>query len=242
MLWTVDLDDTLRESEEPEYDAIRFAAAHWYADNADELDAFIDAQAEQSSALYSAWAEGDEKPPTHWTRFPQATANAYTDLVEEPDNLEQGLAYGIGFGAFGTMEYLETHGWIDGTREILQQLSDAGDDIVIITTGDEWIQSRKLVAMNMHELVRDGVIGDIYVVEDKAWAIREAMESFDAAPEETYHVGNSPRSDGAAAEKSGVDWVHVTGPTWEQDEVDDEVDATYRIPSVTALPNIRARV
>ncbi|MDY6771653.1 MAG: HAD family hydrolase [Candidatus Nanohaloarchaea archaeon] len=205
-VYTFDLDDTLRYTQEEEYDATRYAFADWLAHNhdIDRQDA-IETQADHSSDLYP-----DMGLSRH--RFPQACREAYDELVEEPVDYEREIAWEIGRQAFGDEDYYAQQGLVHGAEDVLDELAEQADTLVLITAGDPIIQERKIAGLAL-----DRWFDETRITDDKAEALDEIARERDVARSDIYHVGNSENSDVQAAQEAGVNAVHILGGSWEKD-------------------------
>ncbi len=223
VVYTVDLDDTLRYTQKEEYDATRYAFAAWLEDsnNVPREDG-IDAQASKSSDLFSEYGLSRH-------RFPEACQQTYLETVEDPERFEEGIAYEIGRSVFGDTEYYSHQGLVDGAKAVLEKLSEEADGLILLTAGDPAIQQRKIDGLDL-----DIWFDDCRIVDEKADELRSIVEETGHRPEEIYHIGNSERSDVKAAQEAGVNAVHVAGGSWELDETSIDGDV-WRIEDLTDL-------
>ncbi len=106
---------------------------------------------------------------------------------------------------------------LDGVAETLARLSGRCR-LFLLTKGDREVQESKLAQSGLSHLF-DGV----HVVPEKdADVMRRLVARYGLRPEETWMVGNSPRSDINPALKVGIGAVYVPHPnTWdlEQEEI-----------------------
>jgi putative hydrolase of the HAD superfamily len=99
---------------------------------------------------------------------------------------------------------------IEGVPETLAYLS-ARHDLVMFTKGNMEEQGRKITASGLARYFRDAVI----VKEKDAEAYRQIVESHSLALEESWMVGNSPKSDINPAMEAGLGAVYVPhSRTW----------------------------
>jgi putative hydrolase of the HAD superfamily len=99
---------------------------------------------------------------------------------------------------------------LDGVAETLARLSDHCR-LLLLTKGDGETQADKLARSGLGHLF-DGV----HVVPEKdAGVIRGLVAEYDLRPEQTWMVGNSPRSDVNPALEAGIGAIHVPhSNTW----------------------------
>ena len=99
---------------------------------------------------------------------------------------------------------------LDGVAETLARLSDHCR-LLLLTKGDGETQADKLARSGLSHLF-DGV----HIVPEKdARVIRELVVEYDLRPEQTWMVGNSPRSDVNPALEAGIGAIHVPhSNTW----------------------------
>jgi putative hydrolase of the HAD superfamily len=108
---------------------------------------------------------------------------------------------------------------LEGVTETLARLSDRFR-LLLLTKGDREVQESKLVRSGLSHLF-DGV----HIVSEKdADVIRGLVAKYGLQPEQTWMVGNSPRSDINPALEAGIGAIYVPHPnTWhlEQEEIAD---------------------
>jgi len=99
---------------------------------------------------------------------------------------------------------------LDGVAETLARLSDHCH-LLLLTKGDREAQEGKLVRSGLGHLF-DGV----HIVPEKdADVIRSLVAEYRLQPEQTWMVGNSPRSDINPALEAGIGAIYVPHPnTW----------------------------
>jgi putative hydrolase of the HAD superfamily len=106
-----------------------------------------------------------------------------------------------------------------GVPEALARLSGRFR-LLLLTKGDREVQENKLARSGLGHFF-DGV----HIVPEKdADVIRVLMAEYGLQPEQTWLVGNSPRSDINPALEAGIGAIHVPHPnTWdlEQEEIAD---------------------
>lgn len=223
VVYTVDLDDTLRYTQEHEYDATRYAFATWLEDSHDTpREDGIETQATKSSDLFPEYGLSRH-------RFPEACRQAYLEQVDEPERFEEAIAYEIGRSVFGHEDYYRHQGLVDGAEEVLDHLREEADELILLTAGDPVIQQRKIDGLDLQQW-----FDDCRIVDEKAEELRSIVEETGYRPEEIYHIGNSERSDVKAAQEAGVNAVHIAGGSWELDETSIDGDVR-RIEDLTDL-------
>ena len=99
---------------------------------------------------------------------------------------------------------------LDGVAETLARLSDHCR-LLLLTKGDGETQAGKLARSGLGHFF-DGV----HIVPEKdADVIRDLLARYDLRPEQTWMVGNSPRSDVNPALEAGIGAIYVPHPnTW----------------------------
>jgi len=99
---------------------------------------------------------------------------------------------------------------LDGVAETLTRLSDHCR-LLLLTKGDREAQEDKLARSGLGHLF-DG----IHIVPEKdAEVIQGLLAHYELRPEQTWMVGNSPRSDVNPALEAGIGAIHVPHPnTW----------------------------
>jgi len=106
---------------------------------------------------------------------------------------------------------------LDGVAETLARLSDRCR-LLLLTKGDQQVQESKLARSGLGHL-----FDRVHVVPEKdTEVIRELLVRYGLQPEQTWMVGNSPRSDINPALEAGIGAIYVPHPnTWrmEQEEV-----------------------
>jgi putative hydrolase of the HAD superfamily len=99
---------------------------------------------------------------------------------------------------------------LDGVAETLTRLS-GHCRLLLLTKGDQEVQESKLARSGLGHLF-DGV----HIVPEKdAGVVRGLVAEYGLQPEQTWTVGNSPRSDINPAVEAGIGAVYVPHPnTW----------------------------
>ena len=108
---------------------------------------------------------------------------------------------------------------LKGVADTLAQLS-GHCCLLLLTKGDQEVQVNKVARSGLGHL-----FGGVHVVPEKnAGVIRDLLTRYGLPPEQTWMVGNSPRSDINPALKAGVGAIYIPHPsTWdlEQEEITD---------------------
>jgi putative hydrolase of the HAD superfamily len=112
---------------------------------------------------------------------------------------------------------------LEGVAETLARLSDRCR-LLLLTKGDQEVQESKLARSGLGHLF-DGV----HIVPEKdAEVIRGLLAHYGLRPEQTWVVGNSPRSDINPALEAGVGAIYVPHPnTWKLEL--EEIAGTERV-------------
>lgn len=124
---------------------------------------------------------------------------------------------------------------LEGVAETLARLS-GHCRLLLLTKGDREVQESKLARSGLGHLF-DGV----HIVPEKdAEVIRSLLAHYGLRPEQTWVVGNSPRSDINPALEAGVGAIYVPHPnTWhlEQEEIaePERVTVLNRLSELAAL-------
>jgi len=108
---------------------------------------------------------------------------------------------------------------LGGVAETLARLS-GHCRLLLLTKGDRQVQESKLARSGLSHLF-DGVH---VVAEKNAEVVRRLVTRYGLQPEQTWMVGNSPRSDINPALEAGIGAIYVPHPsTWqfEQEEIAD---------------------
>lgn len=100
---------------------------------------------------------------------------------------------------------------LDGVEETLAQLSDRCR-LLLVSKGEREVQEDKLARSGLGHL-----FDAVHVVGEKdADVIRALLARHELRPEQTWVIGNSPRSDINPALDAGIGAVYVPHPeTWE---------------------------
>jgi putative hydrolase of the HAD superfamily len=109
---------------------------------------------------------------------------------------------------------------LEGVEEALERLSGRYR-LLLLTKGDPLVQEDKLARSGL-----DRFFDHVHVVPEKdADVFRSLIADYDLHPEQTWMVGNSPRSDINPAVEAGIGAVYVPHPnTWTL-EVEEVLDS-----------------
>ena len=109
---------------------------------------------------------------------------------------------------------------LDGVEETLRRLSGRFQ-LHLLTKGDPAVQEDKLARSGL-----GGFFDYVHVVPEKDVDLfRDVVAQYDLHPEQTWMVGNSPRSDINPAVEAGIRAVYVPHPNTWQLEVEQVVDS-----------------
>lgn len=197
---TVDLDDTIIMTQRDFEDA-----REWFADYVSdtydvEFEEAKSTQSEMSKELLDKYGLSIE-------RFPNACVRALETLVDNPSQEDINRVFEIGRSAFKEDYQYEERGFRDGCLDLIYLCQDLSDKLVLLTSGDERLQNRKIEALNLREM-----FDEVRIVEmgRKSSYLSELRESFDRV----IHIGNSESSDVNAAVDAGVHCVYVPEGEW----------------------------
>ena len=141
--------------------------------------------------------------------FARSLVFAYQRLCESHDQpIEDEASDGVWEIGQAVIEYPIV--LLDGVAETLARLS-GHCRLLLLTKGDQEVQEDKLARSGLGHLF-DGV----HVVPEKdAGVIRGLVAEYGLRPEQTWMVGNSPRSDINPALEAGIGAIYVPHPnTW----------------------------
>ena len=124
---------------------------------------------------------------------------------------------------------------LDGVAETLEQLNRRFR-LILLTKGDPQVQEDKLARSGLGHL-----FAGVHVVPEKDVDVfHDLIARYDLAPDKTWMVGNSPRSDINPAVEAGIGAVYVPHPnTWTLEVVDvaepDKVAVLHRFAELVEL-------
>ncbi len=124
---------------------------------------------------------------------------------------------------------------LDGVKETLAYLSPR-HDLVLLTKGDYAEQKGKIERSGIKEYFRETVI-----VQEKDMAVyRQIVGEMQFDPQDTWMVGNSPRSDINPALAAGLKAVFIPHPhTWRLEHAQIEEPGDGRLLTLAAFADLR---
>ncbi len=144
-------------------------------------------------------------------RFPSSMRESYRVMceglgIEDQEGL--GIAYQIGMSVFDEEQY-KRRGLVEGASETLDFLVAHGDELVLLTKGDEVVQMRKISATNCRHWFGD----NIHIVPRKnPEVVHEVVGDSDKS--RVWHVGNGIKSDVIPGLDAGVKMIYIPRETW----------------------------
>lgn len=128
---------------------------------------------------------------------------------------------------------------IPGMIEVIKELKNQGYSMVILTAGEEDVQSKRVQEAGVMEFM-DAIHVYGYKTPE---TLQEVMDKY---PNKTaYHmIGNSLKSDIHPALANGIWGIHVVRETWEADNHNIDVKNPHyvQIQSIKELPNALQRI
>jgi putative hydrolase of the HAD superfamily len=124
---------------------------------------------------------------------------------------------------------------IDGVKETLDYLSPR-HDLVLLTKGDLEEQKLKVERSGIEECFRQVVI----VQEKDVATYHRVVEELQVDPQQTWMVGNSPRSDINPALAAGLNAVYIPHPhTWHLEHEEVNSAGEGRLLTLSAFTDLR---
>ncbi len=124
---------------------------------------------------------------------------------------------------------------IDGVKETLDYLSPR-HDLVLLTKGDLEEQKLKVERSGIEERFRQVVI----VQEKDVATYHRVVEELQVDPQQTWMVGNSPRSDINPALAAGLNAVYIPHPhTWRLEHEEIQNAGEGRLLTLSAFSELR---
>lgn len=117
---------------------------------------------------------------------------------------------------------------MDGAIETLENLTEKGYEITIITCGIDEVQNKRIDDVGIRHYFKD-----IHVVPVKD---KETMGAIIEDPSNAVMIGNSMRSDIAPAVELGVRAIQVNAPNWFYDELEEAPEGKYYICNIEEVP------
>lgn len=170
------------------------------------------------------------------TNFPSSLMKAYDQLLREEELGEPTIdevihAYRIGDAVFKANVELYPE-----TISTLAELIADGWNIVILTVGDEVIQSSKILGSGIHKF-----IDRYHIVSAKTKAEYEEMKT--TYGDSIIMVGNSVRSDVNPAIAAGILTIHIPCETWCYEQAERvESPLLYEAHGIGDVPDIVRRI
>lgn len=185
--------------------------------------------------------EGVQKLGFAKERFPTSFADTYRQISEKmnesPADREKHAqeAYAIGASVFNSKTWIKH--LIPGAKDTLDFLVEQGDELHLLTTGDETVQNKKI---DFYQLSNWFPQKRIHIVpHHKKERIAEISANKDRR--NTWFVGNSAKSDIAPALEVGIGAIYVPQETWAYECHDlDKADKTrlVTIPQISDIISI----
>ena len=157
------------------------------------------------------------KPPFSCDRLPKIFEDSLTYLCKKHDlsysEKEEQQVRNIAKETFFVVEEFRP-----GAEEVLDFLKSKGNELILLTHGDQDWQDRKVKAHNLNDW-----FDEINIVDHKTYKITENIVK-NKDKNKVYMVGNSRRSDINPALKAGINAIYVPFETWafEKTEVSEE--------------------
>ncbi|MDP6294136.1 MAG: HAD family hydrolase [Candidatus Woesearchaeota archaeon] len=218
--WMFDLDDTLLDTA-VDYNRVKA-----------EFLRFLYMRHERAPSLLSV-AERVEKRNVELVkqhgfrscRFPLALQQVYGELCDEmgvPKTHSEPV-YGLGLSTYDVKTW-KARGLVPGSTSTLDFLHEKGDELLILTKGDEDVQTEKVRALNLERWFGDecGFVPDIttpvpdarvLIVPHKHVPMYQHVLN-DREPANVRMVGNSLHSDVMPAVSAGFRVVYIPAASW----------------------------
>lgn len=120
----------------------------------------------------------------------------------------------IGMRAFEQANYRKL-GFVPNGEEVLNFLYQR-HPLVLISKGDEWVQQKKVDALNLGRWFRN-----INIVPEKTCAVyQDILQGLIRLPAEVVMVGNSFSSDIGPALEAGMNGIFIPCATWKGESID----------------------
>jgi putative hydrolase of the HAD superfamily len=131
--------------------------------------------------------------------------------------------------AFDESRY-KNQGLLPGVKKTLDFLVTTGDDMKLVSKGEEWVQQRKFAATDMKRWFGN----NIYVVPAKNKEVLiQHSEGYDLR--KVWHVGNSIKSDVIPAIEADIGMVLVPLETWSHEKKHDGKPTYSRLVELPTL-------
>ena len=149
-------------------------------------------------------------------RFPGSLIETYRTICSRIDvPFDKKIAkkvWQIGMKAFD-FDLYKRKGLVKGAEEVLDFLKEQGDELILLTKGDEHVQRLKIDALNLKRW-----FSEIYIVPLKTKEIFKKIEfkqKIFSKKVKNYNVGNSFQSDIKPALETGFSCIYIPCETWE---------------------------
>ncbi len=166
------------------------------------------------------------------TNFTKSLLETYRRLAEkdiEDEDLERVRQFG---------EQVRTHPlqWLDGVKETLEYLSPR-HDLVLVTMGDPEEQKLKIERSGIEQYFKQVII----VHKKEVATYHRAVEELQFDPQQTWMIGNSPRSDINPALAAGLNAVYIPHPhTWHLEHTEIKNGGKGRLLTLSAFVELCA--
>ncbi len=147
-------------------------------------------------------------------RFPSSLQKTYKSICKSsgivPNENDLENAYKIGLMAFSPNQWKSNV--VEGSRAVLNYLKyNKKDKLVLLTKGDEEIQRSKIMTLELDRLFDKK---NIMIVPQKDEFIFDKFISKEYGRKQTYHVGNSIKSDVIPAINAEINIIYIPCETW----------------------------
>lgn len=154
-------------------------------------------------------------------RFPETLIRTYKTICTQAKiSVDQQVVekiYNIGMQAFD-FESCKNKGLVEGGEEVLNFLTAKGDELILVTQGDDRVQFPKIDVLDLRRWFLD-----IRVVPFKTQKIFEKIKSrFHDEYSKIYSVGNNFKSDIEPALKTGLLGIYIPYQYWFSKDSDED--------------------
>lgn len=198
---TVDLDDTLIETGN-DYDK---SAEEFGSFMSSEYDINKEEAIEELNRIDYILLE---ERGVQMNRYPESFERALKKLVSDPPESHVEHVLDIGFSTFKSEEEYEERGFIDGAKQMLDDLEQHAEELHLVTIGDEKAQLPKIRALNLSSWFDDMHIASYD--KGKTQVFEDIIKETDITQDNFIHVGNSASSDVESAIEIGGYAVYIS--------------------------------
>lgn len=202
MYVTLDLDDTLIETQEDYNRAIKKLGS-WLAERTtvtpDMIAQRVDQVDRKNLEIYGLDKE----------RFPATFKEVTSEYLESPSESDYEYAEKIARSAYKSETEYADRGFREGAKKLLMKLEQYGATKHLITSGDDDVQKRKINSLDLEDKVEEIDIVRMGGKENILQKIKSEEQS-----EAVLHIGNSRSSDVDAALAAGVPVIYVPDGEW----------------------------